>query len=312
MAVDVVPVLNQKIQASFKREVMKDRRVMRVSKRIRDGTADLGDAHAYAESLGEDLSKALVSNLNASTLPNGVLYYNIAQRTVVPALEQNYELVNETASQIQAIVDKKNKVGLKAVKAGFPKERIQGMIDKMTADDITLEEALAWLREPIVNNSEAFADDYVEANSKFRTESGLKAKLIRRAEAKCCDWCAALEGEYDYGDAPEDIYRRHEFCRCTITYQTEKISQSAWSKTKWETSKEDLEQRQGAGKRQEMTKEERQAQLEQLQRDADIRRYQKETGYTRRTAQEATRGKTPEEITEAINKIKERQKSIRG
>ena len=312
MVMDVVPVLNEKIQTSFKGNVMKDRRVARVSKRIRDGTANLADAHDYAASLGEDLSKALLDNLTEQTLPNGTLYYNIAERTIVPALENNYNLVNETAEQIQKIVDKKQKIGLKPVKADFPKERIQGLIDKMTTDDITIDEALAWLKEPIVNNSESFMDDFVESNAKFRTETGLKAKLVRKAEAKCCDWCAALEGEYDYGSAPEDIYRRHEFCRCTVTYKTEKVRQSVWSKTKWETPKEDLEQRKAAGKRQEMSAQERQAQLDQLQRDAEVRRYQKETGYTRRTAQQATKGKTPEQVTAAINKIKERQKALRG
>lgn len=312
MAVDVVPALNEKIQTSFKGNVMKDRRVSRVSKRIRDGTATLADAHEYAASLGEDLSKALVDNLTESALPNGTLYYNIAERTVIPALQNNYDLVNEAAEQIQTIVDKKNKIGLKGVKADFPMERIQGLIDKMTSDDITPEEVAAWLREPIVNNSEAFMDDYVEANAKFRTESGLKAKLIRKAEAKCCDWCAALEGEYDYDSAPDDIYRRHEFCRCTVTYKTEKTSQGVWSKRTWKPSPEDLSERKAAGQRQEQTVEERQEQLTQLERDAEIKRFQKATGYSRTTAQQATKGKTPEQVTAAIEKIKERQKAIRG
>ena len=312
MAVDIVPVLNEKIQTSFKGNVMKDRRVSRVSKRIRDGTATLADAHTYAASLGEDLSKALLDNLTESALPNGTLYYNIAERTVIPALQTNYDLVNEAAEKIQTIVDKKNKIGLKGVKAEFPRERIQGLIDKMTSDDITPEEVAAWLREPIVNNSEAFMDDYVEANAKFRTESGLKAKLIRKAEAKCCDWCAALEGEYDYGSAPDDIYRRHEFCRCTVTYQTEKTSQGVWSKRTWKTSPEDLSERKAAGQRQEQTVEERQEQLTQLKRDADIKRFQKATGYSRTTAQQSTKGKTPEQVSAAIEKIKERQKAIRG
>lgn len=267
MAIDVVPVLNEKIQTSFKGHVMKDRRVMMVSKRIRDGTAKLSDAHTYAESLGEDLSKALLDNLTESNLPNGTLYYNIAQRTVVPALEQNYELVNEATAKIQTIVDKKGNIGLKSVKAVFPKERIQGLIDKMTTEGITPEELSSWLREPIINNSEAFVDDYVEANFKFRTESGLKTKLVRKAEAKCCDWCAALEGEYDYGSAPDDIYRRHEFCRCTVTYVTEKTSQGVWSKREWKTPKEDLETRQQAGQRVEMDANERLEQVNRLYAD---------------------------------------------
>ena len=310
MAVDIVPVLNEKIQTSFKGNVMKDRRVSRVSKRIRDGTATLADAHEYAASLGEDLSKALVDNLTESALPNGTLYYNIAERTVIPALQNNYDLVNEAAEQIQTIVDKKNKIGLKGVKAEFPRERIQGLIDKMTSDDITPEEVAAWLREPIVNNSEAFMDDFVEANAKFRTESGLKAKLIRKAEAKCCDWCAALEGEYDYGSAPDDIYRRHEFCRCTVTYQTEKISQGAWSKRTWKTSPEDLEVRKAAGsEKPEMTRAERIEQANRLYMDKLVAGTKNtETSLERTYALRKARKMTPEERLAKLKEYEEKRK----
>lgn len=307
MAIDVVPVLNEKIQTSFKGHVMKDRRIMMVSKRIRDGTAKLSDAHTYAESLGKDLSKALLDNLTESNLPNGTLYYNIAQRTVVPALEQNYELVNEATSQIQTIVDKKGKIGLKSVRADFPKERIQGLIDKMTSDDTTLEDVVTWLKEPIINNSEAFVDDYVEANAKFRTESGLKTKLVRKAEAKCCDWCAALEGEYEYGSAPDDIYRRHEFCRCTVTYVTEKTSQGVWSKREWKTPKEDLETRQQAGQRVEMDANERLEQVNRLYAD----KVKRGGGGERLTGREVKK-LSPEERLERLKQYEAKKKKIVG
>ncbi len=310
MAQDIVPILNERIQTSFKKSMMSDRQVRTVSKRIRDGTANLRDAHTYAQAAGENLSKALVGSLTQEALPNGTLYYNIAERTVVPALEENYNLVNETAAQIQKLADKKAKIGLGSVRADFPEDRIQGLIDKMTTQGITYDDAIRWLLEPIVNNSEAFVDDFVDANAKFRTEAGLKTKIIRTADPKCCDWCAALEGTYDYGNAPPDIYRRHEFCRCTVTYQSEKQSQNVWSKRTWETSKEDLEKRQAAGQRQELTVQERQEQLERLKRDAEIKRFIDETGYDRTTARKSTQGKTPEQVDAAIKKIKERQAKL--
>ena len=105
MAADVVPVLNEKIQTSFQSNMMRDRRIAQISKRIRDGTATFVDGHDYAERLGESLSKALISNLNEENLPDGRLYYNIAKRTVTPALRNNYELTNEAAEQIQSIID---------------------------------------------------------------------------------------------------------------------------------------------------------------------------------------------------------------
>lgn len=310
MAVDVVPALNAKIETSFKGNVMKDRRAITVSKRIRDGTATFKDAHTYAQSLGESLSKALVDTLTEDNLPNGTLYYNIAERTVIPALENNYKLVNEATDAIQKIQDKKNKIGLGSVSADFPTERIQGLIDKMTADDITLEGAVRWLMEPIVNNSEAFVDDYIRDNAKFRSDVGLKATITRTAEAKCCDWCADKEGTWDYDKAPPDVYQRHEFCRCVVTYQSQKTSQDVWSKRTWESTPDEIDRRKSAGESPSMSPQERINQAERLERDSAISDFEKQTGYNRRTAGRATLKKDPDEVQAEINKIIERRKRI--
>jgi hypothetical protein len=165
--------------------------------------------------------------------------------------------------------------------------------------------------EPIVNNSEAFADDYIRANADFRAKAGLRTKITRRVANNCCDWCAAMAGTWIYGSEPSDIYRRHEFCRCTVTYQSDKTSQNVWSKRKWETPKEDILERLRATTKSGLTPQERQSQIEQLQRDADIARFMTETGYTRETARRSTRKKTPAEIDAEIAKIKERQENIR-
>ena len=312
MAADVVPALNEAIQTSFKTYVMRDRRIAQISKRIRDGTATFADGHDYAERLGENLSKALSTNLNANTLPDGKLYYNIASRTVTPALEENYNLTNDAAKKIQKIYDKKSRIGLGSVKADFPTERINGLIDKMTRDDITLEDALVWLKEPIINNSEAFFDDFIDSNAKFRENAGLKSKLIRKAEANCCKWCANLEGVYDYDNAPEDIYRRHEFCRCIVTYQSEKTSQNVWSKKTWQSTPEELQRRENAGKAPSISVEERLGQLEQIERDRQINEYVRETGYQRQTARASTLKKDSAQIAAEIERIKERQRRIAG
>lgn len=313
MAQDVVPILNEKIQSSFKSYCLKDRRLTQISKRIRDGTANQIDAHDYAEHLGENLSRALVTNLTADTLPNGTLYYNIAQRTVIPSLEENYNIINDISADIQAIADKKAKIGLGAVRADFPSSRINGLIDKMTSDDIILEQAIKWLQEPIINNSEAFFDDFVRANADFRTNVGLKATITRTVVSGCCKWCEDLAGTYDYDSAPEEIYARHEFCRCSVTYQSKKTSQNVWTKKTWESSPEELERRKSIGQQSEMTARERIEAVNQAYRDQNVRQFLDETGLTDRAyARKATLRKNPEQIAEAIKKIQERQKVIAG
>lgn len=311
MAADVVPVLKEKIQTSFQSNMMRDRRIAQISKRIRDGTATFVDGHDYAERLGESLSKALISNLNEENLPDGRLYYNIAKRTVTPALRNNYELTNEAAEQIQSIIDSELGIGLKSVKAEFPESRIKGLIDKMTTEGISLEDALIWLGEPIINNSEAFFDDFIDSNAKFRTEAGLKATITRIAEANCCPWCDSLAGTYEYGSAPDDIYRRHQYCRCTVTYQTGKKSQNVWSKRQWESSPEEIDRRKTIGQKSTISAAERIEQAAQLLRDEVISDFQKETGYSRRSAGIITRNKNPAEVLKEVEKIKERQRALR-
>ena len=311
MAQDVVPILNEQIQSSFKNYCLKDRRLTQISKRIRDGTANMRDAHDYAEHLGENLSHALLNNLTADNLPNGKLYYNIAQRTVIPSLEENYNLVNDISKDIQAIADKKAKIGLGTVKADFPTSRINGLIDKMTSDDMLLEQAIRWLGEPIINNSEAFFDDYVKANAEFRTNVGLKATITRTVMGGCCKWCEDLAGVYDYDNAPDEIYARHEFCRCTVTYQSQKTSQNVWSKKTWESSPEELERRKSIGLQSEMTARERIESANQVYRDQNVKKFLDETGLTDRAyARRATLRKNPDEIMAQIKKIQERYKLI--
>ena len=147
---DVVPALNEEITLKFQRNMMRDRRAARVAERIQNGTAVLADGHEYAQTLGECLANALQTTLTEENLPDGTMYYNIANRTVKPALMVNYDLVNENAAEIQKVVDKG--IGLNAVKAAFPEERINGLIDKI------VDVGLVYITEPIVNNTEAFFD----------------------------------------------------------------------------------------------------------------------------------------------------------
>lgn len=316
MAADIVPALQEEIGTTFRTRMATDRRVRHITNRIRDGTATFIDGREYAERSGEALSHALRATLREDTLPNGTLYYNIATRTVTPALKNNYDLVNDVAAQIQEIGDEAIGIGLRATAAEFPNARIAGLIDKMTTEGITWEQLLFWMGEPIINNCEAFMDDFIRANAKFRQQAGLTAKVSRILAPGCCEWCAeaAGRGTYTYGSQPEDFFRRHEFCRCTVTYQSGKTSQNVWSKRVWESEPQEIARRKAIGStvRSKVSAEEM-AEIEaRLERDRDIRRYMQGTGYSRATARQQTRNKSPAEIDEKIRKVQERQARIRG
>ena len=47
-----------------------------------------------------------------------------------------------------------------------------------------------------------------------------------------------MAGRYEYGEEPDDVYRRHDNCGCTVTFENGRKRQDVWSKREWEAPKE--------------------------------------------------------------------------
>lgn len=243
MAADIVPALLEKIEKAFTDATEADVRLQRITNRIRDGTAVMEDIHALSVILGETLSGVLLELFTPDAMPGGVYYWNIVERVLGGMLGQNYELVNAAAERIQRIVDEAAGIGLNPVKAAFPKNRARGLYEKIVQSPTN---PALWLGEPVVNIIESFSDDFMDANAKASAAAGLEARIIRKLGAFevrrskkreyeiPCDWCQSLAGEYIYGEHPAEIWQRHEFCRCSVTYRRGKIMQDVYSK-RWYT-----------------------------------------------------------------------------
>lgn len=65
-----------------------------------------------------------------------------------------------------------------------------------------------------------------------KPNAGMRPRIVRSSNGKCCPWCSSLAGEYYADEAPDDIYARHDNCTCTVTYISEKGYQDAHTK-KW-------------------------------------------------------------------------------
>ncbi|MBR0341032.1 MAG: hypothetical protein IJH64_02030 [Oscillospiraceae bacterium] len=95
------------------------------------------------------------------------------------------------------------------------------------------------LHNAVSNIAQSLYDAYVEVNAKAKAKAGVKTVIIRRQIGHCCDWCARLSGIYDYNNAPKDIYRRHDNCRCMVTVRTDKGTyKDAWSKIEYKSQRE--------------------------------------------------------------------------
>lgn len=129
MAADIVPDLYEKIQREFKNN-MKDSSLIKNFQR-KGSKATPKEVSFYAAELGRCVSDALTACLTEDVLPDGKLYWNIAQRTIVPLLKEAYELVIEAAETVQRQQDEKLGIRIQPIMPEFPQERINDFINKL-------------------------------------------------------------------------------------------------------------------------------------------------------------------------------------
>lgn len=214
---DVAPQLLEQLQKRFSEKISLNPKIRALLKRIRNGDAGYADAGDYAWLIGQALADVFRENLSSEVLPDGRMYYNIAQRVLRPLLEEDHAIVSEAAALVQTALNQKANIGIKAQTVPVNKDRIDGIVNKVSESD-TFDDVAWVLDEPVKNFSMNVVDETLWANVSFQGRAGLQPKVIRRAERKCCEWCSQLVGVYDYPDVPDDVYRRHERCRCTVEY----------------------------------------------------------------------------------------------
>ncbi len=204
---DIAPKLLDAIRKDFL-EILGDAKVEKL---------DYLGAEDYAEKVGAVLAEAFRRNIRADMLPEGRLFWNIADRVIRPMLEKDHKLVADAAQNVQQTLNKAAGLGLKAQRAPLDQDKVSGILNKVaTAEDF---DAVAWvLDEPVKTFSRSVVDDTLQRNIEFQGKAGLKPRVIRTAESHCCEWCSRLGGVYVYPDVPKDVYRRHERCRCSVEY----------------------------------------------------------------------------------------------
>ncbi len=226
--IDIAPELLEKLKTSFSEKYSKSKKIDKLLSTIRDGKPTYSEVNDLSIAVGDILAEVFKENISQDLLPDGRMYYNIAKRTVEPMMVNNYDIVTENATIVQETLNKNAGIGIKAQVAPVNQSRIDGIIDRL--DEAEFFDDIKWiLDEPIKNFTQSVVDDAIEKNAKFHKELGLEPKLIRKAEANCCKWCNQLDGVYDYSEAPDDIYRRHEYCRCTVEFDVGK-KQNVWTK----------------------------------------------------------------------------------
>lgn len=214
---DIVPELLETINTQFEQRIYESKKLKQVLKQLKSNRATYSDVNEFAIELGEILADVLSVNITVDILPDGKMYFNIADRVLNARMQKNYSLISEIAAEVQTQLNHEAGLRLKGQMPSLNQDRIDGIINRISSDDDF--NAVKWLLDdPIINFSQSVVDDAIKANVDFHFEAGLAPKITRRVSGHACDWCKNLAGTYDYHGEPADFYRRHERCRCTVEY----------------------------------------------------------------------------------------------
>lgn len=236
---DVLPGILQEVQERFERDFGKSEIVRNAFAALKAKKATYKTANEFAIEIGEILSKALGASLSADKLPDGKMYYNIAQRLLTDVLGRNHELVSGYTSDVQKNLNQEAKIGLKVQVPELNLDRIAGIVNRFSSEE-SFDDVKWLLVDPIVIFSQSIVDDSIRKNAEFHHKVGLSPKIVRRVVGHPCKWCKSLEGSYNYPEVPKDIYRRHGNCRCTVDYHPGNGKKQNVHTKKWTDEKQKL------------------------------------------------------------------------
>jgi hypothetical protein len=209
-----------------------DKLLTKLRKKIEAGQGTFKDTTDYcnrsAELLGRLFSENVLSMPDVERIT--------ANDTL---LKDRYKDINDLLDKVQRTVDKKQGINIRPQHAPFNQERADQIGRALTDKTVSEETIQRRAGSAPATMTRAMQDDYVEENAKFRSDAGLKTYLVRVTDGDCCEWCTKVAGRYEYGTEPHDIYRRHDNCGCSVTYENGKQRQNVWTKKTWEVPAED-------------------------------------------------------------------------
>ena len=128
---DIAPELYQKMDSSFRTRVSLDPHLQAFQKKLDQGDATQEDAADYASRVAKTAAETIKAGLTEDDLPDGTLYWNIAERVILPLLKTADGMIRDAmVAAIEADYRRKG-IGIKAVRGEFDEERFRRIINAM-------------------------------------------------------------------------------------------------------------------------------------------------------------------------------------
>lgn len=210
------------IRQAFVDAVNNDQKCQSLYKKIRSGDASYKTGSQLAIRIGENLGKILKKYAPTTSIDEWDL-----DDLLPKSLGLDHSMVATACKQIQENMNKDAGLGIKAKEPKFNWDRVDGIIKELRDHPDTFGDIEKSFWDQLVNFSQNVVDDSIRDNMQLMAKAGIRTQVIRQAEFKACEWCRDVAGTYDYAevkDTGNDVWRRHENCRCTIDYVTDRNS----------------------------------------------------------------------------------------
>lgn len=210
------------IKKEFIDTISSDKTCQELYKKIKSGDASYKTGGQLAVRIGENLGKVLKKHAPLTNIDEWDL-----DDLLPKSLGLDHSMVATACKQIQESMNKKAGLGVKAKEPKFDWDRVNGMISELKDHPDTFGDIEKSFWDQLTNFSQNIVDESIRENAQLMARAGIKTQVIRQAEFKACPWCRDIAGVYDYAEVKEtgnDVWRRHENCRCTISFVTERNS----------------------------------------------------------------------------------------
>lgn len=207
------------IKQEFMDTVNNDQTCQKLYAKIRKGDASYKTGSQLAVRIGEDLGRVLKKHAPTTSIDEWDL-----DDLLPKSLGLDHSMVSTACKQIQEQMNKDAGLGIKAKTPKFDWDRVNGMINELKDHPDTFADIEKSFWDQLCNFSQSVVDQSIRDNMQLMARAGIKTQVIRQAEFKACEWCRDVAGVYDYTEVKNqgnDVWRRHENCRCTIDYVTD-------------------------------------------------------------------------------------------
>ena len=123
---DVSQDILNAVAKDFEKKYKSSKAVNKLILKIEKGTASHMDSYQFAQKVSDFLNYAIKKNMTEGTLPNGKLYYHIAEDVLTPLLKNNHALVTNYAKDVQTMLNKKEDIPFKGITAKYNTNRREG------------------------------------------------------------------------------------------------------------------------------------------------------------------------------------------